>query len=72
MRPDLGTKPRALQPVGLDEAFCKGRNVIERPNAHLKQWRGLPTRYDKYAIVYRAAVVLNAVLTWPKLLSDIP
>ncbi|MEV8142289.1 IS5/IS1182 family transposase, partial [Micrococcus luteus] len=30
------------------------------------------TRYDKYAIVYRAAVVLNAVLAWSKALSDTP
>lgn len=30
----------------------------------MKQWRGLATRYDKHAIVYRAAVVLNAVIAW--------
>ncbi|MET3894813.1 transposase, partial [Micrococcus sp. UYEF12] len=47
-------------------------NVIERQYAHLKQWRGLATRYDKYAIVYRSAVVLNAVLAWSKRLSDMP
>ncbi len=51
---------------------AEGRNVIERQYAHLKQWRGLATRYDKYAIVYRAAVVLNAVLAWSKRLSDMP
>ena len=60
------------RPVGLDAAAYKGRNVIERQYAHLKQWRGLATRYDKYAIVYRAAVVLNAVLAWSKRLSDMP
>ena len=32
----------------------------------------LATRYDKYAIVYRSAVVLNAVLAWSKRLSDMP
>ncbi|TKW69940.1 MAG: IS5 family transposase [Cutibacterium acnes] len=60
------------RPVGLDSQAYKGRNVIERQYAHLKQWRGLATRYDKYAIVYRAAVVLNAVLAWSKRLSDMP
>ncbi|MEU2325284.1 IS5/IS1182 family transposase, partial [Micrococcus luteus] len=30
------------------------------------------TRYDKYAIVYRSAVVLNAVIAWSKQLSDMP
>ncbi|MGJ5608812.1 IS5 family transposase [Micrococcus sp. V7] len=64
--------PRGGRPVGLDATAYKGRNVIERRYAHLKQWRGLATRYDKYSIVYRAAVVLNAVIAWLKLLSDTP
>ncbi len=58
--------------MGLDATAYKGHNVIERRYAHLKQWRGLATRYDKYSIVYRAAVVLNAVIAWLKLLSDTP
>ena len=49
-----------------------GRNVIERQDAHLKQWPGLASRYDEYAIVYWAAVVLNAVLAWSTALSDTP
>ncbi|MGI6798802.1 hypothetical protein [Gordonia sihwensis] len=35
-----------------------------------KQWRGIATRYDKHAVNYRAAVVLNAVIAWPRTLSD--
>lgn len=45
-------------------ADYKNRNVIERGFCRLKQWRGLATRYDRLAIVYRAAVVLNAVIAW--------
>ncbi|MDR6868590.1 hypothetical protein J2Y69_003315, partial [Microbacterium resistens] len=30
------------------------------------------TRYDKLAIVYRAAVILNAVIAWTRQLSDTP
>ena len=63
---------RGGRPVSLDAAAYKGRNVIERQYAHLKQWRGLATRYDKYAIVYRSAVVLNAVIAWSKRLSVMP
>jgi hypothetical protein len=37
------------------------RTVVTGPQV-LKQWRGLATRYDKLAIVYRSAVVLNAVI----------
>ena len=58
--------------MGLDSRTYKGRNVIERQYAHRKQWRGLATRYDKYAIVYRSAAVLNAVIAWSKQLSDMP
>lgn len=55
---------RGGRPVGLDTIDYKNRNVIERRYCHVKQWRGLATRYDKYAIIYRAAVVLNAVVAW--------
>ena len=47
-----------------DHDTYKARNVVERSFAALKQWRGLATRYDKLAIVYRAAAVLAAVLAW--------
>jgi len=50
----------------------RGRNVIERGFSVLKQWRGIATRYDKLAVVYRAAIVLHAVVTWTKALSDTP
>ena len=63
---------RGGRPVGLDTADYKNRNVIERGFCHLKQWRALATRYDKHAIVYRAAVVLNGVIAWTKRLSDMP
>ncbi|OOL27762.1 hypothetical protein GQ85_36620, partial [Rhodococcus rhodochrous] len=35
---------RGGRPIGLDADAYKGRNVIERQYAHLKQWRGLATR----------------------------
>jgi len=60
------------RPPAFDSADYRGRNVVERRFCHLKQWRGLATRYDKLATVYRAAVVLNAVVAWTKHLSDIP
>ena len=53
----------------LDAADYRNRNVIERGYCRIKQWRGLATRYDKHAVIYRAAVVLNAVIAWTKALS---
>ena len=60
------------RPVALDKESYRGRNVIERRFCDLKRWRGLATRYDKHAITYRAAVSINAVITWTKQLSDTP
>ena len=37
---------RGGRPVSYDRADYKNRNVIERSYCHLKQWRGLATRYD--------------------------
>lgn len=48
-------------PPKFDTLRYRGRNVAERGYARLKQWRGLGMRYDKLAIVYRVAVVLNGV-----------
>ena len=63
---------RGGRPVGLDAVDYKNRNVIERQYCHIKQWRGLATRFDKHAVNYRAAVVLNAVIAWSRRLSTTP
>lgn len=63
---------RGGRPPQFDPVDYRGRNVIERRFCDLKQWRGLATRYDKLAIVYRAAAVLNAVIAWARHLSDTP
>lgn len=60
------------RPVGLDVTDYRNRNVIERRFCHTKQWRGLATRYDKHAIVYRAAVLIHAAVAWARALSDTP
>ena len=63
---------RGGRPPAFDAADYRHRNVIERGFNNVKQWRGLATRYDKLAIVYRAAVVLHAVITWAAHSSDTP
>jgi transposase len=55
---------RGGRPVSCNSDAYKGRNVVERSFNALKQWRGLATRYDKLAVVYRGGAVLAAVLTW--------
>jgi transposase len=63
---------RGGRPPAFDAADYKGRNVIERGFNTTKQWRGLATRYDKLAIVYRGGAVLRAITLWTAHLSDTP
>ena len=52
------------RPVSFDAHDYKNRNVVERTFNHFKNWRGLASRYDKYALVYRGGVVLAAIVLW--------
>ena len=61
---------RGGRPVSHDPEAYKGRNVVERSFNALKQWRGLATRYDKHALVYRGALILAASLHWLTDLGD--
>lgn len=56
--------PRGGRPVGFDASDYKNRNVVERSFNLLKGWRGLATRYDKHALVFRGGLVLRAILLW--------
>jgi transposase len=58
------------RPVTYDKVAYEGRNVIERGFNTRKHWRGLATRYDKHAVVFRGALVLAAALQWLTDLED--
>jgi transposase len=55
---------RGGRPVSYDTEAYKNRNVVERSFNALKNWRGLATRYDKLAVIYRGGAVLAAILVW--------
>ena len=38
----------------------------------MTQLRGLATRYNNHAVIYCAALTLNAIITWTRELSDTP
>lgn len=61
---------RGGRPVSYDTTAYRGRNVIERAFNGFKHWRGLATRYDKHATVYRGGLVLAAALLWLTDLGD--
>ena len=60
------------RPVRYDKEAYKRRHVVERSFNTLKHWRGLATRYDKLALTYRAAAVLQAVFIWSTAVGDTP
>ena len=51
------------RPVSYNAERYKDRNVIERSYEQLKQWRGLATRYDKLAVIYRGGAVLHSTMS---------
>lgn len=60
------------RPVGFDADAYRGRNVVERSYNRFKQWRGLATRYDKLAVIFRGAAVLRSIILWLTPLGDTP
>lgn len=64
---------RGGRPPGFDPDIYRQRNSIERGFNRLKHWRGVATRYDKYAITFLGGLTLAALITCHRLqLADTP
>ena len=50
------------RPPGFDPDLYRHRNTVERGFNRLKHWRGIATRYDKYALTYLGGVTLAALI----------
>ena len=50
------------RPPAFDRGLYSNRNTVERGFSRLKQWRGIATRYDKYALTYLGGVTLAAIV----------
>jgi putative transposase len=50
------------RPPVFDPALYRQRNSVERGFGRLKQWRGIATRYDKYARTYLGGVLLAGTI----------
>jgi transposase len=53
---------RGGRPPKFDRERYRTRNTVERGFGRFKQWRGIATRYDKYARTYLGGVLLAAVV----------
>lgn len=51
------------RPPRFDPENYRERNTVERGFNRLKHWRGVATRYDKYAFTYLGGVTLAALVT---------
>lgn len=64
---------RGGRPPAFDADTYRQRNTVERAFNRFKQWRGIATRYDKYAHTYRGGVLLTAIVISARLrLPDTP
>ncbi|MGW3044168.1 IS5 family transposase [Kitasatospora sp. NPDC001159] len=52
------------RPPVFDAQAYRGRNVVERCFARLKQFRAVATRFDKLAARYRAGVLIASLVLW--------
>ena len=55
---------RGGRPPSFDPTLYRERNTVERGFNRLKHWRGVATRYDKYALTYLGGVTLAAIVTY--------
>jgi putative transposase len=53
---------RGGRPPSFDPATYRQRNSVERGFNRIKHWRGIATRYDKYALTYLGGVTLAAIV----------
>lgn len=48
--------------AAFDATLYPLRNTVERGFNRVKQWRGIATRYDKYALTYLGSFLLRCVV----------
>ena len=51
-----------------DKYLYKLRHLVENAFLHLKQWRGIATRYAKITKSFVAAVHIRCIVIWAKIL----
>lgn len=62
--PVIPNNPTRRRIHPFDAEAYKLRNLIERANCRLKDWRRIATRYDKLARNFAAAVMIAAIIIW--------
>lgn len=67
MEPVIPPKGNRKELRDYDQYLYKLRHLVENAFLHLKQWRGIATRYAKRSASYLAAVQIRCALLWAKI-----
>jgi transposase len=64
MSPVIPPKRNRKTQRDYDKELYKARYLVEKAFLHLKQWRGIATRYAKNAASFLAAVHIRCIFLW--------
>jgi transposase len=64
MSPVIPSKSNRREQRVYDKELYKARHLIEKAFLHLKQWRGIATRYAKNAASFLAAIHIRCIILW--------
>ena len=64
MSPVIPPKRNRKEQRDYDRELYKARHLIENAFLHLKQWRGIATRYAKNAASFLAAIQIRCIFLW--------
>ena len=67
INPVIPPKRNRKQPRDYDKELYKLRHLVENAFLHLKQWRGVATRYAKNSPSFLAICQIRAMVLWAKL-----
>ncbi len=67
INPVIPPKSNRKEPRDFDQDLYKLRHLVENAFLHLKQWRGVATRYAKMSTSFLAVCQIRALVLWTKL-----
>ena len=68
INPVIPPRSNRKEPRDYDKDLYKLRLMVENGSLHLKQWRGVATRYAKRSAPFLAICQIRALVPWTKLL----
>ena len=67
MKPEIPPKRHRKVQREYDKPLYRLRHLVENAFLHLKQWRGIATRYAKNTVSFLAAVHIRCIALWAKI-----